>query len=79
MEVRLPPPRKRTTLANTSAAFEHRRWLQQDRLRGKHFAEETRQEPESYQQCEYIDHRPPEQESEHSPRYPNHQRQDLSG
>jgi hypothetical protein len=72
--VRLRGERKRTQLSHTSATFEHRRWLQQDRLRRKHFAKETRHEPECEQQSEYVDYRPPEQKSEQPPRYPKHQR-----
>src|SRR3954451_23427830 len=79
-----PYPTGRTTISNTSAAFEHCRWLIQDRLRLRYqemqeAADDTGQYPECEQHCEHVDHGTPEEETEQPLCHPQHQADDLLG
>ena len=64
---------------NTSAAFEHSRWLIQDRLRRKQPADKTGDEPERQYEQHDINNRPPEEQPEQPSCHPEQQGQDLSG
>src|SRR5438045_749403 len=68
-------------LAKTSATFEHGRWLNQDRLRlrHEHGIDKPGQEPEHEYEQHNINHRPPEEHSEHPLRHPQHEGDHLSG
>jgi hypothetical protein len=65
-------------ITNTLATFEQYLWLRHDRLRCKQVADESGNEPEREHPKQDINEWSPEQESEHSPRHPKHEGNDLS-
>ena len=64
-------------LANTSATFEHGRWLIQGRLRRNKSAEETGNEPEHQHQEQHINDWPSEEHSKQAPCHPEYAGNDI--